>query len=52
MGENKNDEGGREANRVSDGVGGGERHIHTQRQRERERILLQTGLGDLITVKH
>lgn len=43
MGENENDEGGREAN--SGSVGGGER------ARERE-ILLQTGLRDLITVKH
>lgn len=39
MGENENDNGGREAN--SEGVGGGAREI-----------LLQTGLGDLITVKH
>ena len=45
MGENENDEGGREAN--IEGVGGGER----ERESERE-ILLQTGQGDLITVKH
>ena len=48
----------------SEGVGGGERETDSQRKKERdthrqrdtwgerERFLLQTGLGDLITVKH
>lgn len=42
MGENEDEDGGREAN--TNGVGGGDR--------QRERFLLQTGLRDLITVKH